>query len=107
MKPTPIHFAEYNIAAVIPCYRVEKEIAQVIAGLPDYVKHIILVDDASPDQTLLIIDQLAETDRRLILIKHPHNRGVGGAMKTGFQKALELGPAGGTARRRHRTGDRS
>ena len=91
MKLAQPNFTDYNIAVVIPCYRVEKEIAQVVGDLPDFIKHIILVDDASPDQTALIIDQLAKTDPRLILIKHSHNRGVGGAMKTGFQKALDLG----------------
>jgi len=90
MKPAKPNFADYHIAVVIPCYRVEKEITQVVAGVPDYIKHIILVDDASPDQTSLIIDQLAQTDPRLILIKHSRNRGVGGSMKTGFQKALDL-----------------
>jgi len=90
-KPAQPNFTDYNIVVVIPCYRVEKEIAQVIVSLPDYIKHIIVVDDASPDQTALVIDQLAKADLRLILIKHPHNRGVGGAMKTGFQKALDLG----------------
>ena len=90
MNPAQINFAKYNIVVVIPCYRVEQEIARVVAGLPDYIRHIIIVDDASPDQISLVVDQLAKTDPRLILIKHPYNRGVGGAMKTGFQKALEL-----------------
>ncbi len=33
----------------------------------------------------------AKRDRRLVLLRHTQNRGVGGAMVTGFRKALELG----------------
>jgi glycosyltransferase involved in cell wall biosynthesis len=91
MKLSQTDFQKYNIAAVIPCYWVDKEIAQVIAGLPQYLKHIIVVDDASPDRTADIVTRVAKTDPRIVFIKHDRNQGVGGAMKTGFQKALELG----------------
>jgi glycosyltransferase involved in cell wall biosynthesis len=80
-----------RLAVVIPCYRVECEIEQVIRALPEYIDYIIVVDDASPDQTAAIVAKLAQTDARLTLMRHPQNRGVGGAMKTGFKKALELG----------------
>ena len=79
-----------SIAAVIPCYRVEREIGAVIGNLPAYLKHIIFVDDASPDGTAGIVMKAAEADRRILLIRHPSNQGVGGAMLTGFRKALEL-----------------
>jgi len=91
MKPSQTEFSNYNIVTVIPCYRVEKEIAQVLAGLPHYLKHIIVVDDASPDNTAEMVMQIAKTDPRIVLMKHDRNQGVGGAMKTGFQKALDLG----------------
>jgi dolichol-phosphate mannosyltransferase len=91
MKSTQINLRRYNIVAVIPCYRVEKDIAQVIASLPRFLTYVIIVDDASPDHTADIVEQAMKKDHRLILIKHARNQGVGGAMKTGFQKALELG----------------
>jgi len=50
-----------------------------------------VVDDASPDNTSELVQSLAERDKRIILIQHAQNQGVGGAMRTGFQKALELG----------------
>src|SRR5688572_7164070 len=81
----------YAIAVVIPCYRVEREIDTVITNLPGYLKHIIVVDDCSPDQTAEIVRQHAQKDRRILLICHVKNQGVGGAMITGFRKALELG----------------
>jgi dolichol-phosphate mannosyltransferase len=83
-------FRKYNIAAVIPCYRVEREIQSVLDGIPKYIRHIIVVDDASTDSTSGIATALAKKDKRITLINHESNRGVGGAMVTGFRKALEL-----------------
>ena len=91
MKPLHYGLGKYDIAVVIPCYRVEHEISTVLASLPRYIKRIIVVDDASPDGTAEIVAGLAKKDRRIILIRHMTNQGVGGAMRTGFQKALELG----------------
>lgn len=90
MNPETHDLQEKNIAAVIPCYRVENEIGRVIASLPPYLRHILVVDDASPDQTAGIVSHLAETDSRISLLRHEKNQGVGGAVLTGFRKALEL-----------------
>ncbi|HEY5728615.1 MAG TPA: glycosyltransferase family 2 protein [Anaerolineales bacterium] len=84
-------FSGYNIAAVIPCYYVEQEIDSVLTSIPRYLQHIIMVDDASPDSTADIISEAAKKDGRIILIRHQTNQGVGGAMVTGFRRALELG----------------
>ena len=89
-EPAAIDFTQSVIAVVIPCYRVEHEIAALLASLPRYLKHIIVVDDASPDGTSRIVQTAAQTDQRIILLRHERNQGVGGAMLTGFQKALEL-----------------
>jgi glycosyltransferase involved in cell wall biosynthesis len=86
-----IDFKSYDIAAIVPAYRVEREIKAVLRGLPRHLKHIIVVDDASPDGTSAVVKALARRDQRLILIQHERNQGVGGAMITGFRKALELG----------------
>src|SRR3990172_6041921 len=86
-----LDYRKYHIAAVIPCYRVEREIQSVLRGMPKYIEHIIVVDDASPDSTADRVTASAKMDKRIILIRHPSNRGVGGAMATGFRKALELG----------------
>ena len=90
MPSTP-NFQKYNIAVVVPCYRVEREIQSVLHGIPKYIKHIIVVDDASPDSTSAVVAAAAKKDNRILLIRHESNQGVGGAMVTGFRKALELG----------------
>jgi len=84
-------FQKYTIAVVVPCYRVENTISAVLGSLPHYVKYVIVVNDASPDETSDIVKKIASRDDRVILIQHEKNQGVGGAMRTGFQKALELG----------------
>ena len=81
----------YKIAIIIPAYRVERDIENVLTGLPAYIKHIIVVDDASPDSTADRVTALAQKDIRLTLIRHYQNQGVGGAMISGFRKAMELG----------------
>jgi len=86
-----INFRKYRIAAVIPAFRVEHEIESVLHELPPYLKSIIVVDDASPDHTSDRVAALVKRDHRVVLIRHEGNQGVGGAMVSGFRKALELG----------------
>ena len=84
------YLAQYNLVVVIPAYKVEKLIAKTLDRVPDYIRHIVVVNDASPDNTAQIISTLQQKDSRIILISHQLNQGVGGAMISGFQKALEL-----------------
>jgi dolichol-phosphate mannosyltransferase len=78
-----------SIAVVIPAFRAEATIGAVIQQVPECVYQIIVVDDASPDQTANIVARI--TDPRIILIRHERNLGVGGAMVSGYRKALESG----------------
>jgi len=91
MRPKAPAFSTIPIAVVIPAYRVSSHIQEVIRGLPSWVRYIIVVEDASPDDTASKVEQLMAQDARLILIRHTRNQGVGGAMRSGFRKALELG----------------
>jgi dolichol-phosphate mannosyltransferase len=91
LKPETFNFNQFSIAAVIPAYRVENEIEAVLKNLPAFLRYIIVVDDCSPDGTYDRVKQSAQTDERLLLLRHEHNQGVGGAMVIGFRKALELG----------------
>ncbi len=86
-----LDLAQYRIAAVVPAYRVEREIEAVLCALPPYLKHVIVVDDASPDRTAELVAALAKRDTRIELLRHDRNQGVGGAMVSGFRRALEVG----------------
>jgi dolichol-phosphate mannosyltransferase len=82
-------YENLRIAIVIPAYREAERITDVIRGLPEWVDHIVVVDDASPDDTG---DRARKvSDKRLLVIRHEQNQGVGAATMTGFAKALELG----------------
>lgn len=77
------------VAAVVPAYREERHIATVIKTMPEFVDHIVIVDDCSPDETSAAA--LAVGDPRVALLRHETNKGVGGAILTGHRHALELG----------------
>ncbi len=91
MRQRKFSLEKISIAVVIPCYRVEDHIETVIQTIPSYVRYIIVVDDASPDNTAERVERLMTEEPRLVLIRHKQNRGVGGAMISGYRKALELG----------------
>ncbi len=79
----------YNVVVAIPAYRVADTIEKVISELPPFVQHIIVANDASPDE---LADRLSRIkDKRLIVLNHEENQGVGGAMKSIFREALKLG----------------
>jgi len=78
------------ISVVIPCYNVAKYIKEVISKIPNDVDFIIAVNDFSKDETDCILSEIQQKNSKLIYLKHEVNQGVGGAMLTGFQKALEL-----------------
>lgn len=75
-----------RVGVVIPAYRVAAHIEDVIRGIPESIRTIIVVDDKSPDDTARIVEELA--DARVTLVRHPENRGVGGAMASGFAEAI-------------------
>jgi dolichol-phosphate mannosyltransferase len=75
-----------RIHVVIPAYNVAAHIRDVLKGLPDFVDVVTVVDDASADDTAEVARGVA--DPRVTVIRHAVNRGVGGAVVTGFREAL-------------------
>jgi glycosyltransferase involved in cell wall biosynthesis len=78
-----------RVGIVIPAYKVEGQIEAVLTGIPAWVTSIVVVEDKSPDKTAERVASV--NDPRITLVRHEVNQGVGGAMCTGFRKALELG----------------
>src|SRR5437879_6269334 len=78
-----------TVAVVVPAYNEEKLIGQVLETMPDFVDLIIVVDDASTDQTLgMAASYGGLLGERLLLLSHKENQGVGAAIVTGYQEAL-------------------
>ncbi len=76
-----------KVAVVLPAYNAARTLEQTYREIPlDIVDEVILVDDASKDNT-------SELGRELGIkhvIKHEQNKGYGGNQKTCYTKALEL-----------------
>ena len=82
---------EVHVAAIVPAYNVSAELGEVLRQMPLLFKTIIVVDDASRDETAAVAERYAQLDPRITVIRHETNQGVGGAMLTGFARALESG----------------
>lgn len=82
--------SKQKLAVVIPCYQVKEHILQTLSGIPDLIDLIICVDDACPEGSGSLVERTA-TDPRIQVLRHDHNMGVGGAMVTGYRRALEVG----------------
>lgn len=84
-------FQEHRVSVVVPAHNEELLIERVVDGLPAFVDHVIVVDDASTDKTPEKLDALkARHGDRLIVIRHPRNQGVGAAIVTGYEAALRI-----------------
>jgi dolichol-phosphate mannosyltransferase len=78
------------ISVVIPCYNVANHIEKVICKIPEEISYIIVVNDCSTDETGQILSCVGGKNKRVVYVEHRVNQGVGGAMISGFQKAMEL-----------------
>ncbi|MDX6509570.1 MAG: hypothetical protein QOG81_1322, partial [Gaiellaceae bacterium] len=75
-----------TVAVVVPAYNEERLIAETIAGIPDFVDRIVVVDDKSRDAT--VERARAAGDPRVEVVVHEKNQGVGAAIVTGYKRAL-------------------
>ena len=78
-----------KVSIVVPCYKVEEYIRELIESLINQTLsdiEVILVDDGSPDQSGAICDEYASKDSRLRVI-HKQNGGVGAARNDGLKAA--------------------
>ncbi|MDA8434108.1 MAG: glycosyltransferase family 2 protein [Nitrospiraceae bacterium] len=76
-----------KLIVIMPAYNAEKTLAQTYEELPhEYVDEVILVDDASKDETARVARELG-----IRTVIHPDNRGYGGNQKTCYREALRHG----------------
>jgi dolichol-phosphate mannosyltransferase len=80
---------DFKIAVVIPAYKVAEHIRKVILSIPENIDHIIVVDDKCPNSSGREAEKII--GKNVTVICHTENQGVGGAVITGYKKALELG----------------
>ncbi len=81
-------FKGKKVVVVMPAYRAALTLERTYREIPfDIVDDVILVDDASPDNTVDVARQLGIQH----VIRHDRNKGYGGNQKTCYKKAVELG----------------
>jgi len=83
-------FENKKIAVVIPTFKANAHLSDVISGLPAIVDHIIVVDDHCPLQSGKIAIEMQKSDPRIHVIFLKENQGVGGATVNGYKKAIDL-----------------
>jgi len=78
---------DHKLVVVMPAYNAARTLEQTLAEVPrDIVDDIVLVDDASHDDTAALARSLGIRH----VVRHDRNRGYGGNQKTCYRKALEL-----------------
>jgi glycosyltransferase involved in cell wall biosynthesis len=85
----PLMYKDMTVAVVVPSHNEERLVGRVIKTCPDYVDHIVVVDDASEDGTSDAARAMA--DPRVEVLRLAENQGVGGAIAAGHRRVLELG----------------
>jgi glycosyltransferase involved in cell wall biosynthesis len=91
----PVNRAVESVSAFFPCYNDEATIGQMVeaaAATLDRVGaegEIIVVNDGSNDGSERVLKDLTETEPRLRVVTHEHNRGYGGALLSGFGSATK------------------
>lgn len=89
----PSNPAVPSISAFFPCYNDAKAIASMVTGVYTTLEtlvddfEVIVVDDGSSDESLVVLHALAEELPRLRVLAHEVNRGYGGALLSGFGAA--------------------
>ena len=78
-----------RLAVVIPAFNTGARVRRVVDTLPAFVDLAVVVDDASTDDTSAALGGLGQPG--VVVLRHRENRGVGGALATGYREALDRG----------------
>ena len=98
-------YRQLRVGVVIPAFNESRAIAETVTTIPDFVDTVIVVDDGSSDDTAdraqaalgHPIASAGEAGIRAAvtpdvrIVRHSQNRGVGGAIATGYRHALDVG----------------
>jgi glycosyltransferase involved in cell wall biosynthesis len=77
-----------RVVVIVPAFEEAPRLGRMLSALPKFVDEVVVVDDASADETAKVAEKYGETDPRVRTISHEKNRGVGAAIITGYRAAL-------------------
>ncbi len=75
-----------TVAVVVPAHNEEALVGSTVSGIPGFVDKIFVVDDGSTDATS---ERAQSSDKRVELISHERNEGVGAAIISGYRRAMQ------------------
>lgn len=84
-------YRELRIAVAVPAHNEERLIRRTLERVPGFVDDIVVVDDASTDETAAEIRHASLRDSRIHGLMHDRNRGVGASIVTAFETSIALG----------------
>ncbi len=82
-----------SISVFFPAYNDEGTIAKIVSDADSVLNSIIkdyeilIIDDCSPDNTGKIADKLAKSNKKIKVIHHEKNKGIGGVLVSGYKNA--------------------
>jgi glycosyltransferase involved in cell wall biosynthesis len=79
-----------RLVVVVPAFEEAPRLGRTLSTLPGFVDDIIVVDDASSDETANVAEKCRDRDRRIWVVRHEINRGVGAAIVTGYRAASKI-----------------
>ncbi|MBV7412043.1 polyprenol monophosphomannose synthase [Dermabacteraceae bacterium TAE3-ERU27] len=93
MSETPVTAPAARITVVIPTYNEARNLPRMIAGVREACPEaqILVVDDASPDGTGKLAEQIAAADDAVQVLHRQAKEGLGPAYLAGFARALQGG----------------
>ena len=82
-------YYDWRVGVVIPARNEEDFIGGVLDNIPDYVDHVIVINDGSTDSTEKIANQYADEEYQLSIIQN-NGQGVGSSIDRGHRELLEI-----------------
>lgn len=79
-----------KISIIIPVYNVEKYLRECLDSCVNQTLEdieIVCVDDASPDNSIKILEEYRQKDSRIKILRHETNKNLGAARNTGLANA--------------------
>jgi glycosyltransferase involved in cell wall biosynthesis len=82
-------YRNLKVAIVVPAYNEEKLLTKTIETTPSLVDYIIIVNDASTDNTAEVANKLAKQHKRVTTLHNETNGGIGFSLMRGFKYCLD------------------
>ena len=82
---------DFRPVVIIPCRNHGFTLERVLDGLKPLGLPVVVIDDASDEESARELDRLAAIRPEMTLLRHDVNKGKGGALLTGFKHVEALG----------------